>query len=101
MRAVRVVLLLVAAAAVSAALPGQADAVNFPAASCNGGDCGGWFKSSVTVSWSYDPGGTPSGCGSTTVSDDTSGATFTCTVNYGGSFVGNSVTVRRTRRRPG
>ncbi len=33
--------------------------------------------------------------------EDTGGATFTCTVNYGGSFVGSSVTVRKDSSPPG
>ena len=33
------------------------------------------------------------------VSDDTTGVTFTCTVNYGGSFVGSSVTVKKDSSR--
>jgi hypothetical protein len=35
------------------------------------------------------------------LTEDTSGATFTCTVNYGGSFVGSSVTVRKDSSPPG
>ena len=90
-------------AACCAALPGAAAALDPPSASCNGGGCGGWFKSSVTVSWSFNSSGATgtSGCGAATVSDDTSGATFTCTVNYGGSFVGSSVTVRKDSSPPG
>ena len=34
------------------------------------------------------------------LTEDTSGATFTCTVNYGGSFVGSSVTVRKDSSPP-
>ncbi len=102
MRAVRLAYLLLAVVAGAAALPGQARALDPPGASCNGGDCGGWFRSGVTVSWSFDGSGVTgtSGCGAATVSDDTSGATFTCTVNYGGSFVGTSVTVRKDSSPP-
>ena len=93
----------VAVAAGCAALPGAAAALDPPVASCNGGGCGGWFKSAVTVSWSYNSSGVTgtSGCGTAGVSEDTSGATFTCTVNYGGSFVGSSVTVRKDSSPPG
>jgi len=86
-----------------AVLPGAAAALDPPVASCNGGGCGGWFKSAVSVSWSYNSSGVTgtSGCGSAGVSSDTSGATFTCTVNYGGSFVGSSVTVRKDSTPPG
>jgi hypothetical protein len=76
--------------------------VNFPAASCNGGGCGdGWYKSAVSISWSYDPGGTPNGCGGTTVSEDTSGATFSCTVTYPGGTVSASVSVKKDSSPPG
>ena len=34
------------------------------------------------------------------MSDDTSGASFTCTVDYGGSFVGSSVSVRKDSSPP-
>ena len=99
----RAVCVVAAVAAACAALPGAAAALDPPVASCNGGGCGGWFKSAVTVSWSYNSSGATgaSGCGTASVSEDTSGATFTCTVNYGGSFVGSSVTVRKDSSPPG
>jgi hypothetical protein len=73
-----------------------------PSAACNGGGCGGWFRSNVTVTWSYDPTGatSTSGCGAAAVTQDTGGATFTCTVNYGGPFYGNSVTVAKDSSPP-
>ena len=103
MRAVRIACLLLALVAGAATLPGEARALDPPTASCNGGGCGGWFRSSVTVSWSYNGSGVTgtSGCGAATIGDDTGGATFTCTVNYGGSFVGSSVTVRKDSSPPG
>lgn len=103
MRAVRVACLLLALVAGAATLPGEARALDPPTASCNGGGCGGWFRSTVTVSWSYNGSGVTgtSGCGAATIGDDTSGSTFTCTVNYGGSFVGSSVTVRKDSSPPG
>ena len=93
---------VLAVAAGCAALPGAAAALDPPSASCNGGGCGGWFRSNVTVSWSFNSSGATgtSGCGASTLSEDTSGATFTCTVNYGGSFVGSSVTVRKDSSPP-
>jgi hypothetical protein len=85
-----------------ALFPGEATAVNFPSASCNGGGCsGGWYKDNVTVSWSFDPGGTPDGgCATATVSSDTAGATFTCTVTYPGGTVSGSVTVKKDSSPP-
>jgi hypothetical protein len=100
---VRAVSAVAAILAMCVALPSSAAALDPPAASCNGGGCGGWFRSNVTVSWSYNPSGATgaSGCGATTVTADTSGDTFTCTVNYGGSFVGSSVTVMKDSSPPG
>ena len=103
MRTARITCLLLVITAAAAVLPGEARALDPPSASCNGGGCGGWFRSAVTVSWSYNSSGATgtSGCGAATVGDDTGGATFTCTVNYGGSFVGSSVTVRKDSSPPG
>lgn len=102
MKAIRLLVLVVVLGAAGAAVPGSAAALDPPVASCNGGGCGGWFRSNVTVSWSYNGAGATgaTGCGSSTVSDDTSDASFTCTVNYGGSFVGSSVTVRKDSSPP-
>jgi hypothetical protein len=103
MRAARLACLLVALTTGAACVPGEARALDPPTASCNGGGCGGWFRSGVTVSWSYNASGATgaSGCGSASVGDDTTGATFTCTVSYGGSFVGSSVTVKKDSSPPG
>lgn len=98
----RVVLVLLGIAAGYATFPGAASALDPPSASCNGGGCGGWFRSNVTVSWSYNTSGVTStnGCGASTLTADTSGTGFTCTVNYGGSFVGSSVSVRKDATPP-
>jgi hypothetical protein len=100
---VRLALLALVLAVGGAAVPGDARALDPPVASCNGGGCGGWFRSPVTVTWSYNTSGVTStnGCGAASVSEDTSGANFTCTVTYGGSFVGSSVSVRKDGSPPG
>ncbi len=103
MRILRLLGLLVALGVGWAATPEQASsAPGPPSASCNGGGCGGWFRSNVTVTWSYDPAGATatSGCGAAVVAEDTGGATFTCTVTYGGPFYGNSVTVAKDSSPP-
>ena len=102
MNVLRALCALVVVTAACAALPGSAAALDPPSASCNGGGCGGWFRSNVTVSWSFNSSGATgsSGCGASTLTEDTSGAAFTCTVNYGGSFVGSSVTVRKDSSPP-
>ena len=90
-------------AAVLVASPEPAAAVNFPWAACNGGGCGGgWYRSSVTVSWGIDPGSTSSsGCGSTTIGADTPGETVTCSATYPGGTVSASVTVKKDSNPPG
>ena len=65
--AVRLLFLVVCVLAVGGSMPEPAAAAPGPPnASCNGGGCGGWFRSNVTVSWSYDPTGVTgtTGCGS-------------------------------------
>jgi hypothetical protein len=54
--------------------PGTGRAASIPSAACNGGGCGGWFRSNVTV---------------------------TCTLTLsGGGFMGNSVSVRKDSSPP-
>ncbi|HXV93320.1 MAG TPA: hypothetical protein VD813_08495, partial [Pseudonocardia sp.] len=103
MSAGRLALLVIVLAAGGAAVPDDARALDPPVASCNGGGCGGWFRSPVSVTWSYNATGVTAtnGCGAASVSEDTSGANFTCTVTYGGSFVGSSVSVRKDSTPPG
>jgi hypothetical protein len=80
---------------------GHAVAGQIAVPACNGGGCGGWFRSNVTVTWSFDPGSTgTSGCGSTTVSDDTGGAVLTCTVTYPAGTTSASVTVHKDSSPP-
>ncbi|HEX2302191.1 MAG TPA: hypothetical protein VHH57_01095 [Gaiella sp.] len=104
MRGTRLACLALAVAAAGLAAPDEgSSAPGPPVPRCNGGGCGAWFKSAVTVTWEYDPAGVTatSGCGAAGVSNDTSGATFTCTVVYGGPFYGNSVTVAKDSSPPG
>jgi hypothetical protein len=99
----RLLCVVLVAAAGSVATPATSNAApGPPSPACNGGGCGGWFRSNVTVSWSYDPAGVTaqSGCGATTISEDTGGTTVTCTVTYGGPFYGNSVTVHKDSSPP-
>jgi hypothetical protein len=100
-RQIRLVIVAIAAAGVLAVGPGPAYAVSIPQPACNGGGCGGWFRSNVTVTWSYDPAGVSTGCGSSTVTEDTDGTTITCTLTYsGGGGTFNSVTVRKDSTPP-
>jgi hypothetical protein len=83
-------------------VPG-AQALTPPSPVCNGGGCGsGWYRGSVTVSWNVDPTGLTSGsCGSTTVSNDTTGQNVSCTVSYGSVTVSNVVTIHKDSTPPG
>lgn len=104
MNMLRALAAIIVVTAAWAALPGSASAAGPPSANCNGGGCGGWFRSNVTVSWSYDSAGATraDGCGATTITDDTSGAAVTCTVYYSdGTSAGRSVTVRKDSSPPG
>ena len=103
MTAWRLVALVVVALAAAVGLPDHAGAApGPPVPRCNGGGCGGWFKTNVTVTWDFDPAGVTatSGCGASGVSEDTSGTGFTCVVTYGGPFYGNSVTVAKDSSPP-
>ncbi|MBI4264420.1 MAG: hypothetical protein HY657_08590 [Acidobacteria bacterium] len=64
----------------------------------------GWYTSDVQVSWSVtDPDSAisaSSGCGSSTVSADTAGTTFTCTATSAGGPASESVTVARDATPP-
>ena len=83
-------------------VPDRAAAAAIPSPRCNGGGCDGWFRTGVTVTWDIDPAGATAtnGCDPAGVSDDTAGATFTCTVSYGTGGVFNSVTVRKDSSPP-
>lgn len=100
-RVLFVCLVLVGAVGV---LPGTAAAEGVPVPSCNGGGCGGdWYKTNVTVTWSYDAAGaSTSGCGSATVTVDTSSTSFSCTVSYPatGRTYGQSITIRKDSSPP-
>ena len=103
MTAARLLALVLVALGAAVALPDHAGAApGPPIPRCNGGGCGGWFKSSVTVTWEFDPAGvtSTSGCGAAGVTEDTGGTSFTCVVNYGGPFYGNSVTVAKDSSPP-
>jgi len=63
----------------------------------------GWYTSDVTVSFSLSGSGfsNPTGCGNQTVSTDTNGTLFRCTVDLsGGSVVGAAVTIKRDATPP-
>jgi hypothetical protein len=64
----------------------------------------GWYVSDVTVSWTVsDPESTvssTSGCGSSSVTSDTAGQTFTCSATSAGGTNSQSVTIKRDATAP-
>jgi hypothetical protein len=72
--------------------------------SCNGGGCSAdWYKSNVTVAFSWDPTGVVSttGCDTKTVSSDTTGITFVCTLTYDNESTASlAVTIKRDATPP-
>jgi LysM repeat protein len=71
---------------------------------CNGGGCsGGWYKTSVTVAFAWDAtgAGKTNGCGTATVTADTTNWSQTCVVHYvNGSQSELSVTIRKDASPP-
>jgi hypothetical protein len=93
---------LVAIAAIAAvALPGSATAAAPPAPpdpTCSPGpsSCFAWHTTDVDVSWAGPPSGvTASGCNGTKISDDTGGASVSCTWSNG---EGSRTTTAKVRR---
>src|SRR6266849_3631399 len=86
-------------------LPVSATSAGAPiTVTCNGGACSdGWYTVNVTVAFSWDPTDVvlTDGCDTNTVSSDTTGITFTCTVTYkNGSKAFLSVTIKRDATAP-
>jgi hypothetical protein len=64
----------------------------------------GWYTSDVTLAWSVtDPDSSissSSGCGTTTISTDTTGQTLTCSATSAGGTASKSVTIERDATAP-
>jgi hypothetical protein len=87
------------------ALPAAATSAGPPVAvTCNGGGCSAnWYTVGVTVAFSWDPTGvtSTSGCNTRTVSSDTSGITYTCSLTYSnGATSSLPVTIKRDATPP-
>jgi hypothetical protein len=71
---------------------------------CNGGGCStDWYKTNVTVAFTWDPAGVTAtqGCDTNTVSGDTAGWSRTCIVTYtNGSQASLGVTIKRDATPP-
>lgn len=64
----------------------------------------GWYTSDVTVSWTVVDGESPvtssSGCGSTTLTSETTGVTLTCSATSAGGTNSQSVTIKIDKTGP-
>jgi hypothetical protein len=63
----------------------------------------GWYTSNVTVSWTVndtESAYTATGCGTTTITVDTSGQTITCSASSAGGPNSHSVTIKRDATNP-
>jgi hypothetical protein len=64
----------------------------------------GWYTSDVTLSWTVtDPDSavsSPTGCGTTNITSDTSGTTLTCSATSAGGTSSQSVTIKRDATAP-
>jgi hypothetical protein len=64
----------------------------------------GWYRTNVNVSWTVvdteSDTSASSGCGSTSVTTDNAGVTFTCSAASGGGTASQSVTIRRDANGP-
>ena len=65
---------------------------------------GDWYTSNVSVSWSVNDAQSvvtsSTGCGSTTISTDTTGTALTCSATSGGGTASKSVTIKRDATAP-
>jgi hypothetical protein len=90
-------------ALVVALLPAAANAAPINVA-CNGAGCSaGWYKTNVTVAFSWDPTGvtSTSGCDTATLSTDSAGWQKDCVVHYSnGSTSSLPVTIKRDATPP-
>lgn len=79
------------------AVPSSASAAGAPTPSCSPApvDCSGWYRTNVTVTWTWDAGGAPQSCLFTTITADTAGQQVGCTVAYGGTGYTTTVTIKR------
>jgi hypothetical protein len=101
----RCLLVLVVASLLVLIVPSAATSAGPPlTVACNGAACSSdWYRGNVTIAFSWDPIGvtSTSGCDTKTVSSDTTGVTFTCTVTYSNSATSSlSATIKRDATTP-
>jgi hypothetical protein len=92
---------LVATAAVALATSHE-DAAAQAVARCTPApvDCSGWYRTNVTVQWSWPADAIPQDCSFRTVNSDTTGLVVGCTIELNGSVRGSTVTIRRDATPP-
>lgn len=75
-----------------------------PVAQCSPAptDCSGWYRTNVTVSWSYDQNGVTAteGCNVRTITSDTTDSPQFCKVTYGSAEYGWTAHVKRDATPP-
>jgi len=72
-----------------------------PTPTCNPGDCSGWYKTNVSVSWTAPAGASLQACQFDTIASDTSGQTLSCTAFYSSTLsVTSNVTIKRDATAP-
>jgi hypothetical protein len=90
---------LLAAAAVGLVLaPDRAHAAETITAHCTPApeNCSGWYRTNVTVQWTWDAGGLPQNCPFLTITADTPGTAVRCSVSFNGDPARTlEVTIRR------
>jgi hypothetical protein len=65
-------------------------------------NCSGWYRTNVTITWTWDSGGAPQDCVFTTISTDTpvAGVEVRCSVSFGGPALTSIVPIRRDATPP-
>jgi hypothetical protein len=81
-------------------LPASASAADAPVPNCNPAptDCSGWYRSDVTVTWTWT--GAPSACEFTTITSDTAGKEVKCSSTVGSITQTTTVTIKRDATPP-
>jgi len=95
--------MLAAAAAGLLLAPDEARAAETITAHCTPApeNCGGWYRSNVTVQWTWDAGGLPQNCPFLTIAADTAGTVVRCSVSFNGDPPRTlEVTIRRDATPP-
>jgi hypothetical protein len=102
----RLAVVLLALLVAPATAPTPARAAAPPVATCTipgsstPRDCGSWFTTDVTISWTWEPGATDTNCNVVTIKTDTPGSVVTCRVWYGSDYVEAGKVIKRDATPP-